>query len=215
MTTAAIPADAHHGAPDPAAHAATSRFGMIIFLVSEAMLFAGIIAAYVVLRVSHPDEWPPAGYPSIQVTTINPMQWTLMNWVMIINSAILIGSSFVYHWAEHSIKHNGKSGLFPLLLTFVMGSIFLSVQAWEWAHLHHEGLWFNTGGIYGSAFFITTGFHGLHVLVGLLLILWVLGRQLFLRCYRPGHTASLDNVGLYWHFVDVVWIFVFISFYVI
>jgi cytochrome c oxidase subunit 3 len=215
MTTAALPADHPESGANSAAHAATARFGMIIFLLSEAMLFAGIIAAYVVLRVSDPGEWPPAGYPSIQVTSWNPAQWHLMNWVMIINSIILISSSFVYHWAEHSIKHRGKSGVLPLFLTLVMGTIFLSVQAWEWIHLHHEGLWFNTGGIYGSAFFITTGFHGLHVLVGLFLILWVLGRQVFTRCYKPGQTASLDNVGLYWHFVDVVWIVVFISFYVI
>lgn len=210
-TTIDHPIASEHSSASPA----TARFGMILFLISEAMLFAGLIATYIVLRVAHPGDWPPEGYPSIQLTHWNPMHWNLMNWVMVINSAILISSSFTYHWAEHNIKKHGRGVLGPLFLTLVLGSIFLSVQAWEWVHLHHEGLWFNTGGIYGSAFFITTGFHGLHVLVGLLLIVWVMLKQLFTRCYRPGATTSLDNVGLYWHFVDAVWIVVFVSFYVI
>ena len=95
------------------------------------------------------------------------------------------------------------------------GSIFLSVQAWEWNHLHHEGLWFDKHGIYGSCFFVMTGFHGAHVFIGILLISWCFLRQLFTRYYRPGRTTSLDNVGLYWHFVDVVWIFLFTILYVI
>ena len=188
---------------------------MILFLISEAMLFAGLIAAYIVVRVSHPGEWPPPDFPNIQVNSWNPVNWNLMNWVMIGNSVLLISSSLTYHWAEHAIKHKNKSGLFPLLLTLVLGSIFLSVQAWEWIHLKHEGMWFNTGGIYGSTFFVITGFHGAHVFIGLLLILWVMLRQLFTRCYKPGQTSSLDNVGLYWHFVDGVWIVVYLSLYVI
>lgn len=212
MTTATL-ASSHE--PPHGASPATSRMGMILFLISEAMLFAGLIGAYIVLRISHPGEWPPPDFPSIQVTSWNPANWTLMNWVMIGNSVLLISSSFTYHWAEHSIKHSGKSGILPLLVTLVLGSVFLGVQAWEWLHLKHEGMWFNTGDIYGSTFFVITGFHGAHVFIGLLLILWVLLRQLFTRCYRPDHTASLDNVGLYWHFVDAVWIVVYVSLYVI
>lgn len=189
--------------------------GMIIFLVSEAMLFAGLIAAYIVVRVSHPGEWPPPDFPSIQLTSWNPLQWNLVNWVMIINSAILISSSFTYHWAEHAIKHKKKSGLLPLLITMILGTIFLSVQAWEWIHLKQEGMWINSDHIYGSTFFVITGFHGAHVFVGLLLIFWIFLKQLFTRCFKPGQTSSLDNVGLYWHFVDVVWIVVYVSLYVI
>ncbi len=190
---------------------ATARFGMLIFLASEAMLFAGLIGGYIVLRISRGGEWPPAGAPDIGVT------WPLssLNLVMIVNSGVLIASSFLFHLAEGSIKKRSGSGIFWLFATLVAGTIFLVVQAWEWSHLRHEGLWFNTHGIYGSCFFVTTGFHGLHVIIGLCLILWCLLRQVSGRCYRPGHTTSLDNVGLYWHFVDVVWIVVFTSLYVI
>ncbi len=195
----------HHGAPP-----ATCKFGMIIFLISEAMLFAGLIAGYIVLRGAHPGDWPPAGYPDIQV------QWplTTMNIVMIVNSIILIGSSFTYHFAEAAVS-KGKSGILWLIATLILGSIFLSVQGWEWVHLKHEGLWWDQGLIYGSCFFAITGFHGMHVFVGLLLILWILLKQTFTGCFTPQRHAAMANVGLYWHFVDAVWIVVYTSLYVI
>ncbi len=215
LTHAAAPSHGH-GAPP-----ATCRFGMTIFLLSEAMLFAGLIAGYIVLRGAHPGDWPPEGAPDIGLT----MPPSLLNWVMIANSAILISSSFAFHGAEVAIKNNGRSGLPWLLLTIVLGSIFLSVQAWEWFHLKHEGLWFpgvgdahhaaSLFGIYGTTFFVTTGFHGMHVFIGLLLILWCLLRQFFTRCFTPSAHSALDNVGLYWHFVDGVWIVVYTALYVI
>jgi len=209
MSSAVLNHDAHAG--HESASPATSKFGMIMFLASEAMLFAGLIGGYVVLRLSHGEAWPPAGAPDIGVT------WPLsgLNIVMIVNSIILIGSSFLFHAAEVSIKKKGKSGLGWLLATIIAGSIFLGVQAWEWMHLHHEGLWFNTHGIYGSCFFLMTGFHGLHVFIGVLLIIWCFLRQLFTKCFTPAHSTSLDNVGLYWHFVDVVWILLYTILYVI
>lgn len=181
-----------------------------MFLASEAMLFGGLIGAYIVLRLAQP-VWPPTGAPDIGIT------WPLssLNMVMIVNSLILIGSSFLFHAAEVSIKKHGKSGLGWLIATIVAGSIFLGVQAWEWMHLHHEGLWFNTHGVYGSCFFVMTGFHGLHVFIGVMLITWVFLRQLFTRCYHPQESTSLDNVGMYWHFVDVVWVFLYTILYVI
>lgn len=189
----------------------TAKFGMIMFLISEAMLFAGLIAGYIVLRASTVGDWPPAGSPDIGLQ----FPPTMLNIVMIVNSIILISSSFTLHAAEVSIIKKGKSGLGWMLLTLLLGTIFLSVQAWEWAHLHHEGLWFNTFGVYGSSFFVITGFHGLHVAVGLLLIWWCFFKQLFTRCYTPQKHASLANTSLYWHFVDVVWIIVYVSLYVI
>jgi cytochrome c oxidase subunit 3 len=102
----------------------------------------------------------------------------------------------------------GKSGLAWLFVTIALGSLFVGVQCYEWFHLHHEGLWFNTGGVYGSSFFVITGFHGIHVAIGVLLILWCFLRQLFYRSFTPSHHIGLANVALYWHFVDVVWLFV-------
>lgn len=212
MTNASLTHDEHAGSAGHAsAPPATCKFGMIMFLASEAMLFAGLIGGYIVLRLSHNQPWPPPG--AVDIGIVWPL--STMNIVMIVNSCILIGSSFLLHFAEVSIKKHGKSGLGWLIATVIAGSIFLGVQAWEWVHLHHEGLWFNTHGIYGSCFFVMTGFHGMHVLIGILLIFWCFLRQLFLRCYKPGQTASLDNVGLYWHFVDVVWVFLYVILYVI
>jgi len=183
---------------------------MIIFLASEAMLFAGLIGGYIILRLSNPAAWSPDGAPDIGVT----LPPSLLNWVMIVNSVILISSSFTFHFIESSVK-KGKSGLLWFIVTIALGSIFLSVQAWEWMHLKHEGLWVNTHGIYGSCFFVMTGFHGFHVLIGVLLIVWCFLRQLFFRSFTPARHVALDNVGLYWHFVDVVWIFLYLVLYVL
>jgi len=208
MSSAVLPhgdAESHRASP------ATARFGMVMFLASEAMLFAAFIGGYIVLRWSLGETWPPEGAPDIG------LQWplTTLNIVMIGNTLVLIASSFLYRQAEHSIKKKDRLGIFWLLATMAAGAVFLSVQAWEWQHLHHEGLWFNTFGTYGSCFFVMTGFHGVHVLLGLGLITWVFLRQLFLRCYKPGSTTSLDNVGLYWHFVDVVWVVLYTALYVL
>lgn len=209
MTTAALAHDDAHAGHSHASPA-TSLFGMIIFLISEAMLFAGLLGGYFVLRWSENGfpwqaggAWPPEGVP-VKL----PILQTAMATVF------LLSSSATYHLAEVAVKR-GRSGLGWLFATLALGSIFIGFQIYEWAHLHHEGLWFHTGGIYGSSFFIITGFHGLHVLIGLLLIVWVMGRQALTRCYTPQRHVSLANVGLYWHFVDVVWIFVFTLLYLV
>ncbi len=217
MSTAALTHD--HAEPEGASPA-TSKMGMVIFLISEAMLFAGLIAAYIVLR-GPASVWPPEGAPDIGLV----FPPNLLNWVMIVNSVILISSSFALHFSEVQIAKHGKSGLPMLALTILLGSIFLSVQAWEWMHLKHEGMWFpgfgegeHAGqlfGIYGTTFFVTTGFHGLHVFVGLLLLVWCFLKQLFTRCYTRERHISLNNVSLYWHFVDVVWIVVYFALYVV
>jgi cytochrome c oxidase subunit 3 len=169
---------------------------MIMFLASEAMLFAGLIGAYIVLRFSQ-AHWPPfPDSPHLPVTMTG------------INTVFLVSSSFTYHFGEAAVK-KGKSGLGWLFLTILLGATFVGIQCFEWAHLHHEGLWFNEGGVYGSTFFVMTGFHGAHVAIGVLLIIWVFLRQLITRCYTPARHVSLENVGLYWHFVDGVWIFLF------
>lgn len=187
--------------------AGTYRFGMVMFLISEAMLFAGLIGAYIVLRWSQGLAWPPEGAPDIGLT------WppSPLNLVMIGNTIVLLGSSGLFVLAERAYRRQGKSASLWLLATILAGSLFLGVQAWEWAHLHHEGLWFDTFGIYGSCFFVVTGFHGFHVFVGLLLMVWCLVRH-FIGTLTP---VALENTGLYWHFVDVVWIFLYTLLYVL
>jgi cytochrome c oxidase subunit 3 len=196
MSTATLSHDAHDAhAGHASAPPHVAKFGMIMFLASEAMLFAGLIGGYIVLRLSLP-EWPPKGAPHLPVVMTG------------INTVFLVASSFTFHFAEVAVR-KGRSGLLWLAFTIFLGSLFVGIQCYEWWHLHHEGLWFNTHGVYGSSFFVMTGFHGAHVVIGVLLIIWVFLRQLILRCYTPARHVSLANVSLYWHFVDVVWLFLF------
>jgi heme/copper-type cytochrome/quinol oxidase subunit 3 len=196
MSTAALTAhDTPHAPPR------TAIFGMTLFLASEAMLFAGLIGGYVVLRLSSP-AWPPSPeYPKLPILLTG------------INTVFLISSSFTYHFAEVAVK-KGKSGLFWLFVTVALGTLFLCIQAYEWTHLYHEGLWFNKGGVYGSSFFVLTGFHGAHVAIGVLMILIAFLRQLGGAYTAQNHTY-LILAGMYWHFVDVVWIFLYSVLYLI
>ena len=198
MSTAALSHDSqeHHGAPP-----ATCKFGMIMFLLSEGMLFAGLLGGYIVLRLAENGFPWQSGYawpPSKDIAHL-PVFLTS------INTVFLIASSFTFHFAEVAVN-KGKSGLAWLFITILLGSLFVGIQCYEWTHLYHEGLWFNTGGVYGSSFFVITGFHGLHVAIGVALILWCFLRQAFTRCFTPQRHVALANVALYWHFVDVVWI---------
>lgn len=203
MSTASLASHEHHGASH-----ATAKFGMIMFLISEGMLFAGLIAAYVVLRWAEngfpwqPDHaWPPSpDYPHLPVVLTS------------INTVFLVTSSFTFHFAEVAVK-KGKSGLSWLFVTILLGALFVGLQGYEWWHMHHEGLWFHTGGIYGSSFFVITGFHGLHVALGVGLIIWCFLRQAIHRSFTAERHTALANVALYWHFVDVVWIFLFVLLY--
>ena len=199
MSTAAL--TAHDSPSDHHASQRTAVFGMTIFLASEAMLFAGLIAGYIVLRLSSP-AWPPSpDLPKLPVVLTG------------INTVFLIASSFTYHAAEVAVK-KGKKGTAWLFLTVLLGSLFLCIQGYEWYHMHHEGLWFNTGGVYGSSFFVLTGFHGLHVLIGVLMIAWALIRQLGGAYTAQSHTY-LILAGMYWHFVDVVWLFLYSVLYLV
>ena len=216
MSPAAITAD-HSSSVAGAPRFTLPKFGMLAVLASEAMLFAGLIGGYIVLRLAQgPGNWPPAGAPEIGVK-IPP---TFLNWVMIANTVILLASSVTYHWGESRMRKGG-SGLLGYGLTALFGSIFLGVQAWEWLHLKHEGMWFDTYGIYGSCFFTMTGFHGAHVFLGLMAILYVTWRailrqmRLFSGQTPTGSHTCEELTGYYWHFVDVVWIFLYTILYVI
>ncbi|MBM3856701.1 MAG: heme-copper oxidase subunit III [Verrucomicrobia bacterium] len=192
------PADqAHHGAPPY-----VCKLGMIVFLLSEGMLFAGLIGGYIVLRLGC-AQWPPS-----------PELPALPKVLTGCNTLILICSSLAFHMVEVSVK-SGKTGRRWLFLTILLGSLFLGGQAYEWTHLYHEGLWFHLGGVYGSSFFVLTGFHGTHVFIGVLLMIWCFLRQVFFKSFTQHHHVALDNVGLYWHFVDVVWVFLYTVLYLI
>jgi cytochrome c oxidase subunit III len=175
-------------------------FGLAMFLISESMLFLGLFVAYLTFRAVSP-VWPPAGTPELELAL--PMA----------NSVVLISSSFVIHQADAAIKKNDVAGLRRwFAITAAMGILFLCGQVYEYMHLEFA---LRTN-LFASTFYVLTGFHGLHVTVGVLLILAVLWRSI----KNPTHYSSEHHFGveaaeLYWHFVDVVWIVLFILLYLL
>ncbi|MBV9674441.1 MAG: heme-copper oxidase subunit III [Verrucomicrobia bacterium] len=180
------------------------RFGMLTFLASEAMLFAGLICGYMVLRAGAGSGWqmPEAlKNPETMIKTV-------------IATLLLISSSFTLHYSENGLIKRGKGGKLLLLSTIVLGLLFLGNQATEWLHLKNDGFWFDSAGIMGSCFFVLTGFHGLHVAIGILLLATSLTKALAGQV-TPAKHAFLECTSLYWHFVDVVWVFLFAILYIL
>ncbi len=187
------PTDAHHGHPDH------RLFGLVLFLVAESMIFIGLFSAFLLYRATVP-VWPPEGTPELELLLPG------------VNSLILISSSFVMHKGQTAIRKNDLSGLrFWFGLTALMGVIFLAGQLYEYFHLEF-GLRTN---LFASCFYVLTGFHGLHVTFGLLLILSVLFRSLKAEHYSSKSHFGVEAAELYWHFVDVVWIILFFLVYLL
>jgi heme/copper-type cytochrome/quinol oxidase subunit 3 len=174
------------------------KLGMWVFIASEVMFFGGLIAAFLNFKIN---------FPSSQSELLNV---TLVG----INTFILLTSSFTVVLGLDAIRR-GKTRILALFLgiTAVLGLIFLSGQGYEFYTLNQEGLTL-TGSVFGSSFFTLTSFHGLHVLVG---VLWSL-RNAFKAWrgdYSPDTAVGVEIFGLYWHFVDIVWIILFTVIYLI
>jgi cytochrome c oxidase subunit III len=187
-----------HGRP-PAAHPRyrmhPGMMGMYIFLTSEVMFFGSMFAMYFYLFGSHPFGWPPAG-------TV-PVEWFP---VPLINTVVLISSGVTCHFALDAITKNERRRFIGLLvLTIVLGGLFELGQLFEFirAEIKFGGL-----NEFGSAFFTMTGFHGAHVLGGLVILSLILGRALRGQFSAENH-LGVAAATLYWHFVDVVWVFLF------
>jgi cytochrome c oxidase subunit III len=175
-------------------------YGMVFFLASEAFFFANLIASYLYLRVEHGSSYTEKELLNIPL--------------VIVNTVILVSSSFVLTWAAGGLKRgNNRRLAIGIMLTALMGLIFLSVQAYEYMALVNEGLTVSSS-IFGSAFFTLTGFHFAHVSFGVLLLTVGLFRSM------RGHFTEERHFGLtatemYWHFVDVVWVVLFLTVYII
>lgn len=172
--------------------------GLLVFLVSESLMFGGFFATYLLFR-GGAVAWPPEG---TEVELLLPT----------INTIILVSSSFVIHLGDAAIKKNNVQGMQKWYkITAIMGAIFLLGQVIEYLTLGY-GL---TTNVFANCFYLMTGFHGLHVLVGLCLILGVLWRS-----RRPGHYSATKHIGIemaeiYWHFVDIIWIILFTLLYIL
>ncbi len=172
-------------------------FGFIVFLLSESVIFLSFFVGYIVYKTNATD-WLPAGVEGLEVRA------------PFINTVVLVSSSFVIYFAERFLRRNNLLG-FRLfwLLTMAMGSFFLHGQAVEWMSLPFG---FKSG-VFGGTFYLLTGFHGLHVLTGVLLQGIMLIRSFIPNNYDGGE-YGVAATSLFWHFVDVIWIVLFILIYV-
>jgi cytochrome c oxidase subunit 3 len=212
----------HHG--PPAAHQSSrldaATLGMFLFIASEAMLFGSFFTAYFFIRVVNPEAstitpeawqfWPPCEEPPVGgVCTAG--QYHFPVFVAGVNTVILVTSSFTMHWALQSIKRGQRTAfLAGMVLTFLMGLAFLLTQVVEYLHVG-----FNTSdGAFASVFFGLTGLHGAHVAVGLTLLGMVIIRGLRGH-FSPEHHHGVELPGIYWHFVDIMWIVVYTAVYLL
>ena len=201
------------------------RYGMTLFIASEIMFFAAFfwmffeMALFNEARTNIPEisswaetaaawsTWPPKG-----IETLDAWQLPLLNTV------ILLLSGTTVTWAHHALQVGDRNGArLGLIITVVLGVLFTGVQAYEYEHILHENLFFNDeasgSGLYGSIFFMATGFHGFHVLVGTIFLAVCLLRLLAGQLSPQKH-FGFEAAAWYWHFVDVVWLFLFAFVYV-
>jgi cytochrome c oxidase subunit III len=197
----AVHAEAHHG--PPVAHQSSrvdsSTLGMLLFIASEIMLFGSFFTIYFFVRVvADPPVWPPHGFH-------------LPVFVAGVNTVILLTSSFTMHWALQAIKRGNRAGLRAgLVLTLALGLTFLLTQIREYSRIGFSP----QDGAFGSVFYGLTGLHGAHVFIGLTLLSFAT-----IRAFR-GHFTAQDHrgveiSGIYWHFVDVMWIVVYTTVYIL
>ena len=177
--------------------AANSKFGLIAFLLSESVIFIAFFVGYILFKTQS-VEWYPPGVTGLEVEAPR------------INTIVLVSSSFVIYVAERYLHDKKLWGFrFFLLATMAMGAYFLYGQAVEW-----NGLPFGLrDGVFGGTFYLLTGFHGLHVFTGLLLQTIMLARSFIPNNYENGF-FGVEATSLFWHFVDVIWIVLFILIYV-
>ena len=178
--------------------------GMYIFLASEVMFFGSLFAMYFYLFGSH-FVWPPPA----------PSSDFYVNWypIPVINTVVLLSSGVTCHFALEAIRHDNRRRFFVLwIATIILGLAFEFGQLYEFINAIGRGLTLQANS-FASAFFIMTGFHGAHVLGGLVLLALILYRAARGQFSRQHH-VGVAAVTLYWHFVDVVWIFLFAILYV-
>ncbi len=186
-----------------------AKLGMWVFLLSEVMFFTSLIGAYIILRLAHPEQFAQPG----EVLNV-PL--TAMNTFVLICSSVTMVKAFA------ALERDDQRGLkLWLAATIVLGSAFVGVQVYEYIHLVHDGFVPSAeayaaagGALYGSTFYLMTGFHGLHVSIGVLCLIWILWKA-HRGHFHSKRVAGVEAVGLYWHFVDLVWIVLFTIVYLI
>jgi heme/copper-type cytochrome/quinol oxidase subunit 3 len=192
---AAVLPGPEHGAGDHVASFERARVGMWFFLASEIMMFGAFIAVYVVLWMANPGG-PGQAFDKAQLS------WP----IACFNTAVLIVSSYTMVRAVHAISRDDKGHCKTMLyVTAALGALFLVVKGYEYSLKFSHGIGPSTNVFYGC-YFLMTGFHGFHVLVGVILLAVY---PSFVKHFSSVRYAHIENIALYWHFVDLVWIFLF------
>jgi cytochrome c oxidase subunit 3 len=203
MESGAVAHAEHEHLHPPAAHQSSrveAQFlGMLLFIISEVMLFGSFFTAYFFVRVVPNAEWFPFNGDELPVAVAG------------VNTAILLTSSGTMHWALESARRENRAGMrMGLLTTFLLGLTFLTVQVNEYVHVGFAP----SDHAQGTIFYGLTGLHGSHVFIGLMLLLFA-----NIRAFRGHYSAKehrgVEVPGIYWHFVDVMWIFVFSTVYIL
>lgn len=190
----------HHGPPEAnrSSRVEASFLGMLLFIISEIMLFGAFFTAYFFVRGVGGAEWPAPGTE-------------LPKLVAGINTAILVSSSFTLHWAELGVKNGNRRALRAgMLATFLLGLTFLCIQVNEYVFLGFSP----ADHAQGSIFYGLTGLHGFHVLIGLTLLAMATVRA-FRGHFSAEEHRGIEVPGIYWHFVDVMWLVVYATVYLI
>ncbi len=192
--------DHHHGPPtaNRSSRVNPQLLGMMLFIISEIMIFAAFFTAYFFLRVVNHDAWPAKG-----TTLPVPIAGT--------NAAVLLSSSLTMHWALTSAKSGNRRAMKTgLLMTFLLGMTFLTIQINEYVHIGfapHDTA-------QGSIFYGLTGLHGIHVFIGLNLLLFTTIRA-WRGHYSPDSHRGVEVPGIYWHFVNIMWVIVYTTVYIL
>nr|QIT06596.1 cytochrome c oxidase subunit 3 [Sminthurinus signatus] len=178
------------------------KWGMILFITSEVFFFLSFFWGFFHSSLSPSMEigmtWPPLG-----INTFNAMQ------IPLLNTIILLSSGFTVTWAHHALMENNQKVVnSSLFITVVMGIYFSSLQAME----YNEASFSIADSVYGASFFMATGFHGIHVLIGTMFLTICLGRNMK-NHFSKNHHFGFEAAAWYWHFVDIVWLFLYMNLY--
>ena len=195
---------AHEHVAHPPAANVSSRveaqfLGMLLFIISEVMLFGAFFTAYFFIRVVGEAQWFPVDGFELPVG------------IAAVNTGILLSSSFTMHWTLEGIRRDNRQALrVGIVTTFLLGLTFLTIQVNEYVHLGFAP----SDNAQATVFYCLTGLHGCHVFVGLTLLAMVIVRS-FRGHYSSKEHRGVEVPGIYWHFVDIMWIFVFSSLYLL
>ena len=190
----------HHGPPEAnrSSRVEPQLLGMLLFIISEIMVFGAFFTAYFFIRVVQGADWPAEGTE-------------LPKLIAGVNTLILVSSSLTMHWALEGAKHNNRFALQAgITTTFLLGLTFLFVQINEYVHIGFAP----QDHAQGTIFYGLTGLHGAHVFIGLTLLLFVVIRS-FRGHFTPEEHRGVEVPGIYWHFVDVMWVIVYTSVYIL